>query len=97
MRYSIDYQYMPKYEERPLDQGEVVGIEVNGQSGPVLIPEVGDYVHIDNLIDGGQRTSFSGRVRTRLFSNIRTINEVFCSVTIVVGEEEEGWHRLINE
>ena len=98
MRYSIDYQYMPKGAERPLDEGEVVGIEISPRSGSVLIPEVGDYISIDNSLDDGGRASFSGRVHSRLYSYTRiSQDEVVCSVNIVVAEDDEGWHRLIKE
>ena len=94
MKYGIDYQYLPKGAARPLDDGEVVPIEIDN-SGYALIPNVGDFVHIDaSTIDGN---SFSGRVKSRLFSFIRTPPKDFCSVNIVVEETDDDWGMLIKE
>ncbi len=71
MKYSIDYQYLSKGSSRPSDDGEVVGIQADDSSGVVLLPNVGDYVHIDNSTDGGQRAAFSGKVKSKLFNYIR--------------------------
>jgi hypothetical protein len=92
MKYFIDYQYLPKGAARPLDDCEAVGIQATDQSGVVLLPNVGDYVHIDNSTDGGQRTAFSGKVRSRLFMYIRTSGaDVSCVVNIVVEETADDW------
>jgi hypothetical protein len=77
MRYSIDYQFLAKGASRPTDDGEIVGIEAIDSTGTVILPDVGDYVHIDNSIDGGERSSFSGKVRSRLFTYIRSRDDVF--------------------
>ena len=97
VKYSIDYQYLPKWDQQPIDDGEIVGIEATDKSGMVILPNVGDFVHIDNSVDGGERSSFSGRVRSRLFSYIRTSAEVICSVNIVVEETGDDWGKLIKE
>jgi len=98
MEYSIDYQYMPKNASRPHDDGAVVGIKANSESGLVILPNVGDFVHIDNSADGGERVSFSGEVRSRAFFYTRTSNgKVFCSVNIVVAESDVNWGTLIKE
>ncbi|MBU1392174.1 MAG: hypothetical protein KJ856_06650 [Gammaproteobacteria bacterium] len=98
MKYSIDYQYLSKRAARPSDDGEVVGIQVDDTSGPVLLPNVGDYVHIDNSVDKGERSAFSGKVRSKLFNYIRiSHDEVFCAVNIVVEETDDDWGKLIKE
>ncbi len=71
MKYEIDYQYLPKGAQRPIDDGEIVGIQATDATGTVLLPNVGDYVDISNSADGGQRSEFSGKVRSRLFRYIR--------------------------
>lgn len=97
MKYGIDFQHLPKGSARPSDDGEIVGIEATDESGVVLLPNVGDYVHIDNSADGGERSSFSGKVRSRLFRYIRTPDDVFCYVNIVVEEDGDDWGKLIKE
>lgn len=97
MKYSIDFQLLAKGAARPSDDGEVVGIEANDESGTVVIPNVGDYVQIDNSADRGQRVSFSGKVRSRLFRYIRTPNEVICAVNIVVEDTDDDWGQLVKE
>jgi hypothetical protein len=67
MKYYIDYQFLPKDAARPIDNGEVVGIEASDASGMVVLPNVGDYVQVDNSAGTGQRSSFSGKVRSRLY------------------------------
>jgi hypothetical protein len=98
MRYQIDYQYMGKGALRPSDDGEVVGISATDESGVVLLPNVGDFVHIDNSADGGERVSFSGKVRSRAFFYIRSVDDVFCNVNIVIEEtDDKVWAQLIKE
>lgn len=81
MKYGIDYQFLAKGASRPTDDGEIVGISATDETGTVILPNVGDYVHIDNSADGGERSSFSGKVKSRLFNYIRTSPEdVFCHV-----------------
>lgn len=94
MKYYIDYQYMPKESARPLDNGEAVAIETDGAA---VIPNVGDYIHIDNSSDPDGRVSFSGKVKSRLFRYIRVGNEMTCGVNIVVAEDDDDWGLLIKE
>jgi hypothetical protein len=98
MKYSIDYQYLSKGASRPSDDGEIVGIQADDKNGTVLLPNVGDYVHIDNSMDGGKRSEFSGKVRSRLFNYLR-INEeeVHCSVCIVVEATDDDLSKLLKE
>lgn len=97
MKYSVDYQYMDPPGTRPQDDGEIVGIQFSSEEGSALIPNVGDYVHIDNSADGGERSSFSGKVRSRLFTYIRTPGDIFCHVNIVVQKDNDDWGLLIKE
>jgi hypothetical protein len=97
MKYGIDYQFLAKGAPRPTDDGEIVCIEASDDTGTVILPTVGDYVHIDNSADGVGRSSFSGKVRSRLFNYIRARDEVYCSVNIVVEETDDDWGKLIKE
>jgi hypothetical protein len=98
MKYSIDYQYLAKGATRPSDDGEVVGIQTDDEAGPVILPNVGDYVHIDNSSDKGQRSAFFGKVRSKLFNYIRiSDDEVTCGINIVVEETNDDWGKLIKE
>jgi hypothetical protein len=96
MKYFIDYQYMPKGVARPLDDGQAVGIEANDNAGVVILPNIGDHVHIDSVEKGDIR--FSGKVRSRLFSYIRDgQSNINCTVNIVVEENDDDWGKLIKE
>jgi hypothetical protein len=97
MKYGIDYQYLPLGAQRPLDDGEIVGIEATDATGTVILPNVGDYVSIDNSTDGGTRSNFSGKVKSRLFRYIRVPDEIFCQVNIIVEETKDDWGKLIKE
>ncbi|WP_321530343.1 hypothetical protein [uncultured Desulfuromonas sp.] len=98
MKYSIDYQYLRKGAARPSDDGEVVGIQADDKNSLVLLPNVGDYVHIDNSTDGGRRADFSGKVKSKLFNYVRISEEkVFCHINIVVEECDDDWGQLIKE
>jgi hypothetical protein len=98
MQYGIDFQYMAKGDSRPTDDGQIVGISASDASGVVILPQVGDFVQIDNSTDGGQRSSFSGKVRSRLFSYVRISDEeVHCGINIVVEETDDNWGELIKE
>jgi hypothetical protein len=97
MKYSIDYQYMSKGASRPHDDGEIVGIQANDESGLVILPNVGDYVGISN--SGNGRTSFHGKVRSRLFRYIcgSDSDSEYCVVTIVVEQTDDDWSKLVKE
>lgn len=97
MKYGIDFQHMAKGAARPSDDGQVVGIEATDETGTVVIPDVGDYVHIDNSMDKEGRSSFSGKVRSRLFRYIRASDDVYCQVNIVVEDTDDDWGKLIKE
>ncbi len=94
MKYGIDYQFLAKGASRPTDDGEIVGIEATDATGTVILPNVGDYVHIDNSADGGERSDFCGKVRSRLFNYTRTRDDVFCHINIIVEETDDDWGKL---
>jgi hypothetical protein len=96
IKYTIDYQHMPKDSDRPHDDGEIITIEATDASGLVILPNVGDYVNIDNAADKGERSSFAGKVRSRLFNYVRLSNDdVFCHVNIVVADTADDWGKLV--
>jgi len=98
MKYSFDYQYIRKGAARPSDDGNVVGMEALDSSELILLPNVGDYVTINNQVDKGGRVSFSGKVRSKLFNYTRiSTDEVYCGVNIVVEETDDDWGKLIKE
>jgi hypothetical protein len=97
VQYKIDYQFMPKGAKRPIDEGEIVGIEATDKGGLVLLPNVGDYVAIHNGGMEAERSSFNGKVKTRLFSYNRIGKEIVCIVNIVVEETDDDWGTLIKE
>ncbi|EIE1218942.1 hypothetical protein ACTBAC_000465 [Vibrio parahaemolyticus] len=99
MKYSIEYQLMAEGASRPSDDGDVVGIEASDESGLVILPNVGDYVDVNNHSDGEGRASICGVVKTKLFRYIRIPNgEMFCHVNIVVQEDKDiDWGSLIKE
>ncbi|MES1192602.1 MAG: hypothetical protein ABUS47_16190 [Steroidobacter sp.] len=98
MKYFIDYQHMPKGAARPIDDGEIVGIVTDDTTSVVLIPNVGDYVYIDNSADGGERSAFSGKVRSRYFRYIRISDEeVNCIINIVVEDTNDDFGKLVKE
>ncbi len=97
MMYFIDYQYLPKGASRPVDNGEVVPIEISAKGDPALLPNVGDFVHIDNSMYGQDRVSFSGKVRSRLFRYICSKDETNCAVTVVVEQIDHEWEKLVKE
>lgn len=99
MKFSVDYQYLPKNAVRPIDDGEVVSITFDSQSpSSVILPSVGDYVQISN--GAGGRVSFDGKVKSRLFRYIRTgqgDGDISCMVNIVVEETNDDWGKLVKE
>lgn len=98
MKYGIEFQYLAKSSSRPSDDGEVVGITADDKTGTVILPNIGDHVNIDNSLDGGERTSFKGRVKSRFFSYHRLPADMFCMVNIVVEEVDQSvFATLIKE
>ncbi len=91
--YGVNFQYLPKGAARPLDEGQTVDLSDDPVSISAL-PQVGDFVEIEQSLKGG--ASFSGRVRSRLFRYIADT----AGVNIIVEEitdEEVDWGKLIKE
>ncbi|MEN2271730.1 hypothetical protein AAGF18_19095 [Vibrio diabolicus] len=96
MKYSIEYQRVYADTHRPLDEGEIVGIIFESNEESTIIPNVGDYVRVDNRADGGERAQLKGIVKSRLFEYIRNPDDdLFCSVNITVFDDDSvDWTRL---
>lgn len=97
MAYGLNYQYFPKNSPngRPIDNGSALLDHPVKAEELVLLPNVGDYVHVDNSVRGGE--SFSGKVRSKLFSYVVTNDQQFCHINIVVEEDDSDWGILIKE
>lgn len=95
IKYFIDYQHLPAGHERPIDDGEIVGIKATDENGIVVLPNVGDIVSIDNSADHGERADFSGRVRSRYFSYVRCGDDVHCIVNIVIEDADIDYGKLV--
>jgi len=94
MRYTIDFQYFPKGAVRPVDDGTVRNVQTD-DTGFMLVPNIGDHVHLVKISSDDGRAQFSGRVRSRLFTYL---GDDTCGVNIVVEEVEDSvWGELIKE
>lgn len=94
MKYTYDFQYLPKGSSRPQDDGVVCPVETD-ENGFTLAPLVGDYVHIVQKLDKKDHAEFSGRVKSRLFTYVGGVQ---CAVNIVVEEvDDQVWGSLIKE
>ena len=92
MRYDLNYQQIRKGAARPDDEGTTVEIDIKAD-GHVVLPNVGDYVSIDN--SGTDMGSVRGRVRSRLFRYIGKAD--VCYVNIVVEDTDDDWGKLVKE
>jgi hypothetical protein len=97
MKYSVDYQYRPKGKTRPNDDGQLLPFEINGKANLVLLPNIGDHVHIGAAQSG--QSSIFGRVTSRLFAYQELSDgSVTCHVNIVVDEVDDSeFGKLIKE
>ena len=96
MKYSMNYQYMPKQAARPRDDGTTVEVEADW-NGFAPIPNVGDFVHHDNSMNG--MASFHGKVKSRVFFYIRgsTPENAVCMINIMIEETDDDWGKLSKE
>ena len=95
MKYSIDYQQLHKGQVRPSDDGDVVGVSFDSEAGFALIPNVGDVVSIPEM-EG--HVCISGVVKSRFFSYLRSGEQLFCAINIVVEDRGDiDWEALIKE
>jgi len=97
MKYSVDYQYRPKGKIRPNDDGQLVPFEIDTATNVVLLPNIGDHVHIGATQSG--ESSIAGRVASRFFMYQETGNgSVNCHVNIVIDEVDDSvFGQLIKE
>ncbi|MDL5595677.1 hypothetical protein PGC34_07100 [Pseudomonas kribbensis] len=94
MKYSIDYQQLHKGQHRPTDDGVIVGVSFDSESGFALIPNVGDVVDVPEM---GGHCGVYGVVKSRLFTYTRLGDELFCGINIVVEEADIDHGTLIKE
>jgi len=97
MKYYVEYQYLPKGAHRPLDDGRVVDIQLTEPGEIALLPNVGDYVSIDNSAHSELSKGFSGKVASRLFRYINHDAGKNCCINIVVAEDDDDWGKLVKE
>ena len=97
MKYAVDYQFRPRGQDRPNDGGQLVPIEITGTTNIVLLPNIGDHVHIGAAQSG--HSSVFGRVASRLFAYQELSDgSVVCHVNIVIDECDDGvFGKLIKE
>ncbi|MBK5017215.1 hypothetical protein [Pantoea sp. S62] len=96
--YSIDFQYKPRGNEKPVPAGNV--ISSSGEETPVMfIPGVGDFVEIGgDPAKDGSLSSFRGVVVSRFFRYDRqSDSEVFCHVNVIVEESFQNFSHLVHE
>ncbi|WP_169338650.1 hypothetical protein [Modicisalibacter luteus] len=94
MKYTFNYQIIRRGEARPM-KGETVELREDEKTGQHLIPNVGDYVQVQQHF--GDTKPLTGRVKTRLFeySNAIYPDRNTCHINIVLEEPEAGvWERL---
>jgi len=91
MKYGIDYRFLPKGAEKPVDNTTMtrpVDIEVD-ETQFTLIPAVGDYVDLPGE-DDIRHVPLLGRVKSRCFRYVLG----YCYVTIVVEETDADWGQI---
>ncbi|MFM7847948.1 MAG: hypothetical protein ACKO8N_05155 [Rubrivivax sp.] len=97
MKYSVNYQYRPKGKTRPTDDGTLIPIEIDDTTNLVLLPNIGDHVHIGASKAG--ESSTEGRVASRFFMyQEMTDGGVHCHVNMVIEEcDDSVFAQLIKE
>ncbi|MEC9483038.1 MAG: hypothetical protein UMU75_06865 [Halomonas sp.] len=94
MKYTFNYQLIRRGEQHPV-KGDTVELREDEKNADHLIPNVGDYVYLQEHF--GDKTPLAGRVKTRLFSysNARYPDKKTCHINIVLEEPEPGvWETL---
>jgi hypothetical protein len=97
VKYFMNYQHMTKGAARPQDDGTTVEVEVDEKGFP-LIPNVGDFVSLDN--SSNDMASFKGKVRSRVFRYLGGRDpktDASCLINIVVEETDDDWGELSKE
>ena len=97
MDYSVNYQYRPKGKTRPNDDGQIVPFNIDAATNMVLLPNLGDHVHIGATQSG--ESSIAGRVASRYIMYQETGDgSVNCHVNIVIDEVDDSvFAQLIKE
>lgn len=97
MQYGVNYQYLPKGADRPIDAGNALHPHPAQAGEPFVLPNVGDYVNMENSDVGGER--FFGKVKSKLFLYTVLANGTqHCGINIVVEETDDNvWGQLIKE
>ena len=97
MDYSVNYQYRSKGKTRPNDDGQIVPFNIDAATNVVLLPNIGDHVHIGATQSG--ESSIAGRVASRYFMYQETGDgSVNCHVNIVIDEvDDSAFAQLIKE
>ena len=96
VKYSMNYHYMPKQAPLPRHDGTTVEVEADW-NGFALIPNVGDFVHHDNSMNG--MASLDGNDQSRGFFYIRgsTPENAVCMINIMIEETDDDWGKLSKE
>jgi len=89
VKYGIDFRYLPKGAETPVDNTTPVDVQVD-ETQFALIPTVGDFVDMPGDNQSLRNVPVKGRVRSRLFRYVLG----YCYVTIVVEDTDESWSKL---
>jgi hypothetical protein len=92
MKYGIDFRYLPKGADKPLDNTtnrRPVDFEVD-DNGFAAIPNVGDYVDYPQHESDIRDIDLRGKVRSRLFRYVMG----YCYVTIVVEDTADDWTKI---
>ena len=97
MNYSVNYQYRPKGKTRPNDDGQIVSIKIDATTTVVLLPNIGDHVHIGATQIG--QSAIKGCVASRYFIYQETGDgKTTCHVNIVIDEVDDSvFGQLIKE
>jgi hypothetical protein len=88
VKYAIDFRYLPKGADRPIDNTNPVDVQVD-ETQFALIPAVGDLVDMPGDGPSMRNVPLKGRVRSRMFRYVLG----FCYITIVVEDTDESWSK----
>jgi len=86
MKFTVQFQYRPSKDERPLDYGQSFGLST--EEGLTFLPNIGDHV------DFPKADNISGVVENRLFT---FIDEHNCYINIVVTDSDVPGGKLLKE
>ena len=97
LKYSIGYQYRPKGQSRPNDNGQLLPCEIDSSRTAAPFPNIGDHIHIAASQSG--QSSVAGRVASRFFIyHELSDGSVTCHVNVVIDEVDDSvFATLIKE